>query len=413
MAKIFLAIQESLGRSVAIKALKPSIALDSAFAIRFEREAQFMASMQHENILHVYDFIKDQDMMYIIMEYVQGIDLYDLLEPQHPLPIDVACIIALQTARALDYIHFRGIIHRDIKPANIMLSDEGAIKLMDFGIARDETLSDLTETGTGLGTPSYMSPEQIIGNKLDARSDLFSLGIVLYQMLTGQKPFVEDSSKSVLQKIRLDKVLSVRKANPLVSAELERILLKCLEKLPHNRYANAQQLIDDLSNHLLELYQGNPSARLVTYLKDKGFVTQERAYEVLGTATMKDVNGPSDANLQSIWKTALGAGVLLVLVVLSGEWFSNRFKRLELWNKTHSEFVSQATGKIRVVAKPWAHVFVDGNLMFTTPAAEAVPLTLGTHTLSCRNPTLGNIEQEIVVETSEIKRLVCDFGSTP
>jgi len=163
MAVVYRAVQEPLGRVVAIKSLKPSIAVDSGFAKRFEREAHFMAALQHENILHVHDFIKDRGTMHIIMEYVEGIDLYDLLEITPRLSIDIAAIIALQVARALDYAHFRGVIHRDIKPANIMISKQGEVKLMDFGIARDDKLSDLTETGTGLGTPSYMSPEQILG----------------------------------------------------------------------------------------------------------------------------------------------------------------------------------------------------------------------------------------------------------
>ena len=121
MAVIYKAVQEPLERVVAIKALKPSIAVDSHFALRFEREARFMASLQHENILHVYDFIKDGDTMYIIMEYVQGIDLYDVLQLTPKLPVEVAAVVGLQIARALDYAHFRGIIHRDIKPANIII----------------------------------------------------------------------------------------------------------------------------------------------------------------------------------------------------------------------------------------------------------------------------------------------------
>ncbi|HVZ35870.1 MAG TPA: serine/threonine-protein kinase, partial [Polyangiaceae bacterium] len=216
MATIYRAVQEPLGRTVAIKALKPSIAVDSQFARRFEREAHFMASLQHENILHVYDFLKQDGSMFIVMEYVKGIDLFDLLEKRRMLPVDVAAIIALAVARALDYAHFRGIVHRDVKPANIIISRQGEVKLMDFGIARDDSQGDLTETGTGLGTPSYMSPEQILGDKLDFRSDQFSLGIVLYQMLTGKKPFVEDESHTVMQKIRLDRYVSPRRLNPLV-----------------------------------------------------------------------------------------------------------------------------------------------------------------------------------------------------
>ena len=281
MAVVYKAIQEPLGRLVAIKALKSTIAMDSQFAVRFEREAHFMASLQHENILHVVDFVKDGNSMYIVMEYVQGIDLYDLLELSPVLPAEEAAIVALQIARALDYAHFRGIIHRDIKPANIMLSHQGEVKLMDFGIARDDKLSDLTETGTGLGTPSYMSPEQILGDKLDFRSDIFSVGIVLYQMVTGQKPFVEDESRTVMQKIRLDRFTPPRKLNPKVPRQLERIMARCMEKMPASRYPSTQALIDDLVEFLAPRVPINYSAKLVMYLRDVGFLTDDEARQLL------------------------------------------------------------------------------------------------------------------------------------
>ena len=181
MAVVYRAVQDPLGRTVAIKALKTSAAAEENVVTRFEREAKSLANLQHENIIHVYDFHRERGAMFIVMEYVQGIDLYDLLEKCGRLPYDVAAIVAMQVARALDYVHYRSIVHRDIKPANVMLSRAGGVKVMDFGIARDQSYGgDLTEAGTGIGTPSYMSPEQILGDKLDARSDLFSLGIVLY-----------------------------------------------------------------------------------------------------------------------------------------------------------------------------------------------------------------------------------------
>src|SRR4026208_1270923 len=191
MAVVYRAIQDSLGRTVAIKALKSSAGRGDHIATRFGREARSLANLQHENIIHVYDFHRERGALFIVMEYVQGIDLYDLLEKCGRLPYDVAAIIAMQVARALDYVHYRGIVHRDIKPANVMISRQGGVKLMAFAIARDQGFGDLTQTGTGLGTPSYMSPEQILGDKLDYRTDIFSLGIVLYQLVTGRKPFIE------------------------------------------------------------------------------------------------------------------------------------------------------------------------------------------------------------------------------
>ena len=209
MAVVYKAVQESLNRTVAVKALKTAVAVDAQFTIRFEREALSLAQLQHENIIHVYDFYKERGALFIVMEYVEGVDLYDVLERCGRLPLDVAAIIAMQVARALDYAHYRGVIHRDIKPANIMIARSGGVKLMDFGIARDQSFSDLTQTGTGLGTPSYMSPEQILGDRVDFRSDVFSLGIVLYQMTTGRKPFIEDEHKSVMHKIRLEQAPSL------------------------------------------------------------------------------------------------------------------------------------------------------------------------------------------------------------
>src|SRR5437899_2709595 len=133
MAVIYKAIQEPLERVVAVKALKSSVAIDSTFALRFEREAKFLANLSHENLVAVYDFVKQGGTMFIVMEYVQGIDLFDVLDKVGRLPVEVACIVTMQVARALDYAHFRGVIHRDIKPANIMISRKGEVKLMDFG----------------------------------------------------------------------------------------------------------------------------------------------------------------------------------------------------------------------------------------------------------------------------------------
>ncbi|MFM2420020.1 MAG: hypothetical protein RL385_4743, partial [Pseudomonadota bacterium] len=284
MATVYKAIQQPLGRVVAVKALKPTIAVDSQFAKRFEREAHFMASLQHENILHVHDFMKRDGSMFIVMEYVSGIDLFDLLEKRNPLPLDVAVIIALKVARALDYAHFRGLVHRDVKPANIMVSRQGEVKLMDFGIARDDTMRDLTETGTGLGTPSYMSPEQILGDKLDFRSDVFSLGIVLYQMLTGKKPFVEDDSHTVMQKIRLDRYTPPRRLNPEVPRKLEQILARCMEKMPVHRYGSTQALIDDLVEYLATSVSINHNARLVMFLREVQVIGEAEADEILEAA---------------------------------------------------------------------------------------------------------------------------------
>lgn len=413
MAVVYRAVQEPLGREVAIKSLKPSIAVDSGFAKRFEREAHFMASLQHENILHVYDFIKDRGTMHIIMEYVQGIDLYDLLEVTPRLPIDIAAIIALQVARALDYAHFRGVIHRDIKPANVMISKHGEVKLMDFGIARDDKLSDLTETGTGLGTPSYMSPEQILGDKLDFRSDIFSLGIVLYQMVTGRKPFVEDDARTVMQKIRLDRYASPRKLNTQVPRALERIMARCMEKMPANRYPTTQALIDDLMDFLSSRVPINHNARVVMYLRELGVVTDDEAEEILAASTPNRTRRTSTD--RSIVRSVWIVNVLLALgIVGSGGAIQAASGRLSgdvdrFTAETGASVVPERAGYLRFVVEPWADVLIDGQHVLTTPSARRVALPAGRHWLKFRSPSFPEVNQEVWVREGETQVIEIDL----
>jgi len=400
MAVVYEAIQEPLNRRVAIKALKPSIAIDSQFAERFEREAHFMASLQHENILHVIDFVKDGRSMFIIMEYVDGIDLYDLLERSPRLPADIAAIITLQLARGLDYAHFRGIIHRDIKPANIMVSMLGDVKLMDFGIARHERFGDLTETGTGLGTPSYMSPEQILGDKLDFRSDIFSVGIVLYQMLTGRKPFVEDDARTVMQKIRLDRYESPKKLGVEAPRKLERIMARCLQKMPANRYPTTQALIDDLTEFLAPRVPMSHNARLVMFLNEVGVMTGDQTEEVLSAVAPRVLRtGRRNGGfLRSVakWQGAALAALLLsglTVQAASGRWSGPAA------GDAPSVLDPAEAGYLTISADPWAHVEVDGQHVFTTPSARAIPLAPGRHFVKYTNPYFAAVEHEVVVET--------------
>jgi len=402
MAVVYEAIQEPLNRRVAIKALKPSIAIDSQFAERFEREAHFMASLQHENILHVIDFLKDGRSMFIIMEYVDGIDLYDLLERSPRLPPDIAAIITLQLARGLDYAHFRGIIHRDIKPANIMVSMQGDVKLMDFGIARHERFGDLTETGTGLGTPSYMSPEQILGDKLDFRSDLFSVGIVLYQMLTGRKPFVEDEARTVMQKIRLDRYAPPKKLGVEVPRKLERIMARCLQKMPANRYPTSQALIDDLTEFLAPRVLMSHNARLVMFLHDIGVMTGDQTDEVLSAVAPRVLRrGQKDSGF--LWSVAKWQGAALAILLLSGlsvQAATGRWSAPPVGEAPAALDVMEA-GRLTVSADPWAHVYVDGVHVLTTPAARAIQLAPGRHYVKYINPYFAPVEHVITVEAGQ------------
>jgi eukaryotic-like serine/threonine-protein kinase len=252
MAVVYKAEQPSLDRLVAIKELRKELALDLSLVTRFEREAKSVASLAHQNIVHIYDFLTRANSMFIVMEFVEGIDVFELIQRVGRLPPEISAIIALQAARALEYAHYRGVVHRDFKPSNLMITKQGDVKLMDFGIARDVKYDDLTRAGTAIGTPAYMSPEQIMGERVDFRSDIFSFGIVLYQMLTGRKPFTEDDSKSVMQRILNEPYVRPRKLFPDIPWRLSRIVKRCLFKDPRKRYQTTEALRRDLESYVAQ-----------------------------------------------------------------------------------------------------------------------------------------------------------------
>jgi serine/threonine protein kinase len=191
MATIYKAKHEILNRDVAIKKLKsPSKEATS----RFHKEARLSAKLNHENVVSIYDFVKEARSQYLIMEYIDGIDLRSILEFESPLPPVQAARIVLQIAMGLEFAHLRGIIHRDIKPSNVLLSKGGEAKIIDFGVAKDSAPTQLTQVGIIIGTPSYMSPEYCNGEELTRQSDVYSLGVVFYELITGFKPFVAPSN---------------------------------------------------------------------------------------------------------------------------------------------------------------------------------------------------------------------------
>jgi serine/threonine-protein kinase len=413
MAVVYKAVQEPLGRTVAIKALKTAAASEEHVATRFEREARSLANLQHENIVSIYDFHHEQGALFIVMEYVAGIDLYDLLDRCGRLPFDVAAIVALHVARALDYIHFRGIVHRDIKPANIMMARQGGVKLMDFGIARDRNFEDLTEVGTGIGTPAYMSPEQILGDKLDARSDLFSLGIVLYQMVTGGKPFVEDEERSVMHKIRLERHARVRRLNPEVPRELERIIDRCLEKQPRDRWRSAQHLVMALERFLGRHVDMNYHARLVVFLRNQGVITQLEADEYVapqnGAGALGTAAQPNLATMvvtrRAVTVHAVALGIVLLMLGLI---------HLAPLGAAATPAAGPTTryGYLRVGAFPWATVTVDGRAMGATPLAEPLRLTEGRHVVVLAHPWYQPVEETVEIApgaADKARGLMIDF----
>ena len=246
MGEVYLARDARLDRKIALKVLPPHYALDHDRANRFMKEARAASALSHPNVATIYDVGESDGVRFIAMEYVEGRTLADTIKVA-PLAVADLLAIAIQIADALETAHASGIVHRDIKPANLMITPRGQIKVLDFGLARtdraseeDVTRSPDTASGMVVGTVAYMSPEQAIGARVDQRSDLFSLGVVLYQAATGRLPFAGPTD--------LHPIEVIRHAQPNVPAEVDRIIRKCLQREAGRRYQTAGELLIDLRN---------------------------------------------------------------------------------------------------------------------------------------------------------------------
>lgn len=245
MGEVYRAIHSKIGRVVAIKMLT-HIKTNSGFTERFVNEARIQASLHHPNIAVLYDFSVYNGRPCIIMEYVDGQTLEERIKAHGILSLPEAIAIFQAIVEAIVYIHTQGIIHRDIKSNNIKISQSGIIKLLDFGIARDLTTPNLTLLGNCIGTPHYLSPEQIAGNKADTRSDIWSLGVLLYEMLTGKLPFEGGSVTAIYHNISKVSYPAASTINNAIPYGLETMLSRCLRKNPVERYSSARELLLDL-----------------------------------------------------------------------------------------------------------------------------------------------------------------------
>lgn len=246
MGTVYRVLDRSINEEIALKLLKPEVATDANIIERFKNELKLARKITHKSVCRMYDLNEEDGTPYITMEYVPGEDLKSLIKRAGKPSLEKAVLFARQMGEGLAEAHKLGVVHRDLKPSNIMVDREGNIHIMDFGIARLVSASELTEEGVVIGTPHYMSPEQAMGEAVDQRTDIYALGVILFEMVTGQAPFQGDSALSIALKHKSEIPQDPKKLNTQVPESLSRLILKCLQKDRDQRYQNAQELLADL-----------------------------------------------------------------------------------------------------------------------------------------------------------------------
>ncbi len=304
MGVVYKANQLSLGRMVAMKVLPQHLTSDPSFIKRFENEARAIAKLNHPNIVQIYDIGHEDEIYYYTMEFIEGPALDEILYKEGFFQLDRAMGIVLQVARALQYAHSQGIVHRDIKPSNIMIDKSGRVKVTDFGLALQERTTRLTVEGSIVGTPEYMSPEQAAGQVATARSDIYSLGVVFYELLTGKVPFEAESPLMVLNRIQTSEPEWPRSINPDIPVEAEKAIQNMMAKKPRNRYASCQELIQDLRR----LKTGQPISTQARRKKGLRLLAAGAGLLIVGIVIalkMTNGNGPSPPPPPNEWEEAL------------------------------------------------------------------------------------------------------------
>ncbi len=433
-ASVYKALQKSLDRVVILKVLTPALTANPEIVARFEREAKLLSTIKEENVTKIYDYGKHNGVYFFVSEYIEGISVKELIERKGRLSSQFASYIILESAKTLARLHQQGIIHRDIKPGNILLSQDREIKLTDFGLAFSQALPSLTIEGSILGTPAYMPPEQIIGKPADNRSDIYSLGVVFYELLIGTNPFLSETYSAIMHNVLNVKLTPVYKMDPSLeeTKDLWQIIERMIKKSSQERFENISEVCVkletwfnkeinkswklDLSDLLAEakqpalrlIHKSKPILRMVAYVVAIVILfTTALVIAVNKTKKPKQIQTPVAVNLIDSTLTPKRGSSLIGKPDTS---------------KTESIIIDQMTpldlqksirqnifGHIKIQVLPWATVYIDGKEIFTTPKDTLIQLSSGQHNIKLINPSFPVIESIIMVGVQENVTLVCDL----
>ena len=292
MANVYLATDNILSRKVAVKVLRGDLSSDEKFIRRFQREALSVSNLSHPNIVEVYDVGEEDGQYYIVMEYIEGKTLKQLINKRGALTLPEVIDIMSQLTDGLSHAHEAYIIHRDIKPQNIMILDNGTVKITDFGIAVAVNATQLTQTNSVMGTVHYLPPEQANGKSATVKSDIYSLGILMYELLTGSVPFKGDNAVEIALKHMKEKIPSVRKQNPLIPQSVENIILKACAKNPRNRYDSVKEMHEDIINAM-----NRENEKKYVYPYPENDLDETKVMPVL-TKPTNEVDPPTEEEIQ-------------------------------------------------------------------------------------------------------------------
>lgn len=405
ISELYRAVQLPLGRPVLVKTIGASILPSSPFAASLEREARVLAELDHPNIVQLYDFVRRDDRMWMVLEHVDGWSLEEILKRAGRLVEPAAVAVALEVARALAHAHDKGISHRDLQPRNVLVARRGEVKLANFSVASDDRLQtapELLDGGASYTGPSYMSPEQILGEPPDPRSDLFSLGVVLYEMLAGERPFKAPDERNESLRIRSEPPPPLGRRVVALSPALERIVQRCLEKMPSDRYEHARELADALEQLLKEHGLRDSAEPITRALAAAGLVPARNSARAARRTPALQLQrsgmtlGRASAGLFVAF-VLFASGVTLIQLVSTRE----KARGGAQGGSARLELVPQSVGYLRVVAQPWAHVIVDGQLVDTTPFARSIPLSAGTHYVRLEHPSAATERRTIKLAPGE------------
>ena len=442
MAAIYKATQISTDQTVAIKILHGHLAQDKDFITRFEREARAAADLKHENIIDIINYGHAEGVYYIAMQYVDGKSLKELINSVKFIPHDVALAIIYEICQGIEHAHQKGVVHRDIKPANILISQGGMVKITDFGLAQAQDLTSITVTGAIVGTPAYMSPEQAAGKRIDIRSDIFSLGVVTYEMITGTKPFQGETYSSVIHAILTTQAPKPIEANPIVSEEISSIIEKMIHKDVDKRYQNINQISDDVYAFFKEQNVEVPNKRIAEFMKEPERVAQNMLqhvkekclkrglyYTTLGKTNIDDAikefekvrfldpdNGQANRHLAelrrrkrvdkpikareihkpkktSLVKVAAIIGAIFVITVFAAALFRNQNARAT---------ASIDYGYLYIDSKPTqAAVYLDNSPLASSTPINIDSISTGEHVLEIRKQGYQPYTQTITIKGSD------------